>query len=109
MSLLLLCDEHIAYPITEALRRRGLNVLTVQDAELSASKDLQILEFAQKQNRVIYTQDTDFLRLHATGISHNGILYHHALAYSLKEAIRKVALACEVYNTEEMKNHIEFL
>ena len=31
MALPLLCDEHVPYPIVEGLRRRGLDILTVQE------------------------------------------------------------------------------
>ena len=30
MTLALLCDEHIPYPVIEGLERRGVNVTTIQ-------------------------------------------------------------------------------
>lgn len=109
MALPLLCDEHISYPCVEGLRRRGLDVTVVQQVGLGSAKDEHILKMARQQHRIVYTQDTDFLRHHAAGVRHAGIFYHHPLAYSIGEAIRRVALACEVYSLDEMKNRIEFL
>jgi hypothetical protein len=109
MSLSLLCDEHIPYQVVEGLRRRGIDVITIQRAGLRSALDEVILDAARQQSRVVYTNDTDFLRLHATGIQHSGILYHHILDYSIGEAIRVVALACEVLSIDEMRNRVEFL
>jgi uncharacterized protein with PIN domain len=109
MPLALLCDEHIPYQIVEGLRRRGVDVVTVQEADLRAAEDDVLLEVAHQQGRVLYTNDTDFLRLHAVGIPHAGIFYHHSLTHSLGEAIRVVALACEVLSANETRNRLEFL
>lgn len=109
MALSLLCDEHIPYPIVEGLRRRGLNVVTVQEIGLSSEEDKTIMDRAQKEGRIIYTQDADFLRLHRTGYKHVGIFYHHSLAYSIGEAIRKITLVCEVLSAKEMEGRVKFL
>ena len=109
MPLPLRCDEQVPYPVIEGLRRRWLEVKTVQETGLRAVRDERILEIARQQGRIVYTHDADFLRHHTAGVPHAGIFYHHLLAYSIGEAIHKVILACEVYSRVEMKNHVEFL
>lgn len=109
MPLSLLCDEHIPYPVIQGLRRRGIDVLVVQQTDLRSAKDVPILEAARQQRRVVYTRDADFIRHHASGVRHAGVFYHHPLAYSIGEAIRRVALACEIYSLNEMENRLEFL
>ncbi|MEA1964402.1 MAG: DUF5615 family PIN-like protein [Candidatus Aerophobetes bacterium] len=109
MALFLLCDEHIPNPVVEGLRRRGLNVVTVQEIGLSSKEDKTIMDRAREEGRIIYTRDADFLRLHQIGHKHVGIFYHHPLAYSIGEAIRKITMACEVLSPEEMKDNIKFL
>jgi Uncharacterized protein conserved in bacteria len=89
MVLSLLCDEHIPYSIVKGLRRRGLDVITVQGMGLSSAEDKTIMDRAREEGRVIYTRNADFLRLHHAGFKHAGIFYHHTLAYSIGEAIRK--------------------
>ncbi len=109
MALSLLCDENIPYLIVEGLRRRGLNVVTVQEIGLSSEKDKVIIDRARKEGRIIYTRDTDFLRLHQIGYKHSGIFYHHPLSYSTGEVIRKITLVCESLSIEKMKNCVKFL
>ena len=109
MPLPLLCDEHIPLPVVQGLRRRGINVITVQEIGLRSTRDIVILTTALQQQRVLYTRDVDFLRHHHAGAPHAGIFYHHPLAYSIGEAMRRVVLACEVYTLEEMAHRLEFL
>ena len=109
MPLALLCDEHIPYPVIEGLRRSGVDVTTVQQLDLRGALDRVILQTARQQGRVIYTNDTDFLRLHAAGADHSGIIYHHMRVYSVGEAIRRISLACDVLSAEEMLDRVEYL
>lgn len=109
MALSLLCDEQIPYPLIEGLRRRGVDVRTVQEIGLRSAADETIIETAHREGWIIYTRDADFLRHHSSGIQHAGILYHHFLAYSIGECIRRLALVCEIFSAEEMQNIVEFL
>ena len=109
MPLSLLCDEQIPYQVIEGLRRREIDVVSIQQMDLRSTPDEVILDIAQQQGRVIYSRDADFLRLHAAGAPHAGILYHHPMTYSIGAAIRTVAIACEVLSVEELRNHVEFL
>jgi len=63
-------DEHIPKGVVEGLRRRGIDVLTVQEAGRSGDSDERQLAFAKKEGRVLVTFDDDFLRLDASGVSH---------------------------------------
>ncbi len=56
MVLSLLCDEHIPYSIVKGLRRRGLDVNTVQGMGLSSAEDKTIMDRAREEGRVIYTR-----------------------------------------------------
>ncbi|MFW0860320.1 MAG: DUF5615 family PIN-like protein [Dehalococcoidia bacterium] len=105
----LLCDEHVPYPIVEGLRRRGIDIVTVQEIGLASTRDEIIMARAREEGRIIYTRDADFLRHSRGGHKHSGIFYHHPLTYSIGEAIQKVALACEVLSAEEMENQVMFL
>jgi hypothetical protein len=92
MPLPLRCDEQVPYPVIEGLRRRWLEVKTVQETGLRAVRDERILEIARQQGLIVYTHDADFLRHHTAGVEHAGIFYHHLLAYSIGEAIHQVGL-----------------
>ena len=68
-------DEHVPRAVTEGLRRRGVDVLTAQEAGRLEIEDREQLRFAAAEGRVAFSQDTDFLRLHAEGEPHRGIAY----------------------------------
>ncbi len=109
MPLALLCDEHIPFPVIDGLNRRGIDVTTVQQSGMRSALDRFILEAARQQGRVVYTNDADFLRHHALGIIHSGIIYHHILDYSVGEAIRRVSLVCELLSPQEMIGRVQFV
>jgi predicted nuclease of predicted toxin-antitoxin system len=70
-------DEHIPSAVVEGLRRRGIDVLTTSEAGMLGALDEAQLTLATEHERVIFTQDDDFLKLHAGGIEHSGIIYVH--------------------------------
>jgi hypothetical protein len=109
MPLSLLCDEHIPYAVVDGLRIRGIDAVSVQGVGLRSAIDLFILDAGGRQGKVIYTCDDDFLRLHNTGNQHAGVFYHHPRKYAIGEAIQIVALACEAFSVDDMRNHVEFL
>ncbi len=109
MPLSILCDEHTSYAIMAGLHRQGVDAIVVQQVGLAATADPTILAAARQQGRVIYTRDSDFLRLNSSGVQHLGILYHHPLKYSIGAAINAVALACQALSMDEMQNRVEYL
>lgn len=68
-------DEHISGLVVAGLRRRGVDVLTPHEAGMRSKSDEEQLAFATSLNRTMITKDDDFLRLHAQGIEHQGIIY----------------------------------
>ena len=109
MPLPVLCDEHIRYDIIDGLERQGIDAVSVQQVGLGATDDAIIINAANQQGRVIYTEDDDFLNLNSLGVQHNGVFYHRTGKYSIGEAIAAVELACRVFSAEEMRNRVEFL
>ncbi len=109
MPLAVVCDEHTRYEIRDGLVALGFDAVSVQQIGLRSAEDKLILAVALEHGRVVYTSDTDYLRLHASGVPHAGILFHRALKNSIGEAIEAVALACEVLKMDEMRGHLEYL
>jgi predicted nuclease of predicted toxin-antitoxin system len=56
-------DENVHNAIAQGLRRRGIDVTTTPEKFLIGVSDEAQLTFALSENRVIFTQDTDFLRI----------------------------------------------
>jgi hypothetical protein len=58
-------DEHVALALVEALRRRGMDVVRVQDRGREETEDSELLDEALADERAMLTNDIDFLRLAA--------------------------------------------
>ncbi|MFN2165510.1 MAG: DUF5615 family PIN-like protein [Anaerolineae bacterium] len=101
-------DEHVARAVVTALRRRGVGVLTVPEAGMRGATDVDHLQLALEQNVVIFTQDDDFLRHHAQGMPHNGIVYARQQT-PIGDLIRGLMLIYHVLTPEDIQNHVEFL
>jgi len=102
-------DQHIPVAVARGLRRRGVDVLTAQEAERCSLSDEEQLLLAQADGRVLVTFDDDFLSLAASGIRHAGIAFCTAAKYSIGELIYALLLLHAVLSPADMRNHIEFL
>lgn len=102
-------DENVHRAVAEGLRRRGHDVTISDDAELEGVADVVQLEYASRNGRVMVTHDADFLRLHASGVSHAGIAYCHTKSRSVGEMVRSLAALALRESAESMHNRIEFL
>ena len=102
-------DEQVSNAIAEGLRRRGINVTTTPESKMKGASDEEQLAFSRENNRVIFTQDDDFLKLHDQELSHSGIIYCHIGARSIGQIIRGLVLIWEVLTPEDMKDHLEFI
>jgi predicted nuclease of predicted toxin-antitoxin system len=68
-------DEHIPAAVIAGLKRRRVDVLGSPQAGLLGAADEKQLAVATQQQRVLVTQDDDFLTLHSQGIGHSGIIF----------------------------------
>jgi predicted nuclease of predicted toxin-antitoxin system len=101
-------DEHISWAVIEGLRRRGIDVSTTLDAGLKSATDEQQLRRAHEEGRVLVTQDTDFLRLHALGAQHSGIAFVPQTR-TAGEILRMLVLLHDMLTAEEIAGSVEFL
>ncbi|NJP09663.1 MAG: DUF5615 family PIN-like protein [Leptolyngbyaceae cyanobacterium RU_5_1] len=102
-------DENASNAIAEGLRRRGIDVTTTPEEALLGADDEEQLAFALAQQRVIFTQDDDFLRLHQAGVVHAGIAYCHQGSRSIGEMIKTLTLIWEWIDPEDMRGQVEFI
>lgn len=102
-------DEHVPLALADALRSRDIDVTTTMDAGLAGSSDREHLEFAEKAGRVVITRDVDFLRLHAAGTGHAGIVFWRQQTITLGEVLRRLVLIHAILSPEDMKNTVEYL
>src|SRR5260370_24209825 len=94
-------DEHVGRAVIKGLRQRAADVLTVPEAGLLGATDEAHLARAHAEGRVLFTQDDDFLRLHATSVKHSGIVYAPQ-GTSIGDIIRGLMLIHQVLDAEKM-------
>lgn len=95
--------------LAKALRKRRLDVTTVHDVNLYAASDIDHLVYCRLHQRVIYTNDEDYLSLIKHEPNHSGVLYCIQDKYSMGEIIDRIVMFWEVYEQEEFIGRVEFL
>ena len=96
------------------LRRRGVDLLTVQEVGRRGLSDESQLEWATENHRAIYTQNSaDFQRLHTEFLMHErhhgGIIILNGRPASIGEQIRGLLAILMARTAEEMADALEFL
>lgn len=101
-------DENIDPRVAAGLRLHGVDVTTSAGSGLLAASDQEQLDYIVREGRVIATQDTDFLRLHAAGKPHPGIAFSR-VGQSVGDIIRGCRLIWELLDPDDMANRVEYL
>jgi predicted nuclease of predicted toxin-antitoxin system len=102
-------DENCHRAVAEGLRRRGVDVTTTPEVGLMQATDEQQAAYSLREGRVLFSQDRDFLRLHAAGVPHAGIAYCEKDTKSIGAQIQGLVLIWELLEPQEMANHVEYL
>jgi predicted nuclease of predicted toxin-antitoxin system len=102
-------DEHVPQAIAVGLRHRGIDVTTAAEVGLRGAADEAHVAFALANGRVLYTNDDDYLVLHHHGTEHAGIAYCRQQRRSIGQVIQALTLLWELFEPEEMRNHVEFI
>ena len=106
-------DENVSRLITEGLRRRGVDVLTVQEDGLSGESDPIVFARAVELGYIIFSQDRDFLieakRRQIEGYNFPGVIYCRQSRISIGDCIRDLEIIAKVGTLEEFANRVTFL
>ena len=113
MSLSLYMDENVPIAITEGLRMRGVDVLTVQEDGLTSFPDPVVFDRAIELQRIVFSQDQDFLaeakHRQAEGISFPGVVYARQLRVSIGDCVRDLEIIAKVGSPEDFTNRVQYL
>jgi len=102
-------DQHFPGPVSRALARRGVNVLTAQQSDRCGRPDADQLAFAAAEGRVMVTFDVDYPAMHESGVEYAGIAWCPARKYGIGELIQALLLLHGALDSEAMRNHLEYL
>lgn len=100
--------------LTRALRERGVDVLTADEAELRGCADAAHLAYASAQGRALYSFNIgDYNRLHydylVAGQMHAGIILAPQQRYGVGEQMRRLLRIISTLTAEQIQNQLEFL
>lgn len=113
MSIRFYMDEHVPRAITEGLRRRGIDVLTVQEDGATGAEDIAVLERAMSLNRVIVTNDEDFqveaARRQRAGESFSGVIYVDLNRITIGRCIGDLELIGRAGEPSDLVDRVEYL
>jgi hypothetical protein len=115
MTFRLYIDEDpLAVAFVQALRSRGIDIVTTTEVGLGGYLDDQQLDYATSQERVLYSFNVrDFSALHMRclerGISHAGIIVAHQKHYSIGEQMRRLLNLMEAVNADGMRDQMIYL
>ncbi len=102
-------DENCARAIADGLRRHGIDVTTTSEVGLLGATDAEQWEYSLTHDRVLFTQDSDFLVSHRSGEAHNGIVYCPMESRSVGQIVRGLLDIWDLLEPEEMAGRVEFL
>ena len=102
-------DENVNPAIALGLRRYGIDVTTTVDVGLQSRSDNAQLQFIRETERVIFTQDADFLIIASQTNDHPGITYCKKGTRTMGQIIEGLILIYEVLHPNDLQGYVEFL
>lgn len=113
MMIAFYMDVHVPRAITIGLRLRKIDVLTAQEDQRRTTPDPLLLDRATELNRLIFTQDDDFLKeaqkRQQQGIEFTGIIYIHHQQLIIGNCIQDLELIAKIGTPQEFANRVQFL
>ncbi len=112
MNLRFYLDEDVDISLSQALKNRGVDIVTTQKAGNTGSSDQEQLLYAKEQQRVVISHNIrDFVLLHKNFLSnnrkHGGIIVSDQLP--IGTLLRRTMRLWFTLDANDMENRIEFL
>jgi len=99
--------------ITEALRKRSVDVPAAQQDGTARLGDPELLDRAMALGRVLFSQDADLLReatrRQRSGAQFFGVVYAHQLKVTDRECIEDLEALAKIYEPSDMANRVVYL
>ena len=71
----LLADENIPWPLVRLLRGIGLDIIWIPETSYRGISDIEVINLANRDKRIILTRDSDYLELGLRRRAEYGIIY----------------------------------
>ena len=113
MAIALYMNQHVPRAITVGLRLREVDVITAYEDGASDMDDPELLDRAGELERVLFTQDDDFLveatKRQREDIPFRGVIYAHQLRVSIGTCIHDLEIIAKAGEPEDLINRVQFL
>lgn len=109
-SLKLYLDQMFKLDVAQALREQGFNVLRASETGLARADDLQILEKAVSEDRILITLDEHFGDWAVLPLSnHPGVIRIKVNPTTSKKVIKLLTQFLHNHKSEQFKDHLVIL
>lgn len=106
-------DENVIAPLDEALRRRGMDVVTVQERGRREADDAELLDEALLDERLMLTNDSDFLAIAADRSSRSEplapVVYWPQQQRRIGELVQSLVALASNHEYSELLGQVVFL
>lgn len=111
-KLIFYFDENIQTPLADALKTRGIDVVTTREAGNAGIEDIRQLAYAAEKGRTILSYNKrDFALIHYQWMriarSHSGIVLSDQLPIGI--ILRRLMKLYYTVNRDDMMNRLEYL
>lgn len=108
MALRFYFDHNVKHAILLGLRSRGIELVSAWEDQGERRKDPMVLRRATELERVLFTQDKDFLALAYSSLAegeHGGVVYasQHSMVRAVIDDLELIALASE---PDDLRNQL---
>ena len=105
-------DEDVPDAIALSLRLRGYDVVTVKDTGRKGLKDIEQIQHASSEKRVVFTHNiADFYKIHSDfikkGVGHSGIILSKQIPIGV--IVKALLKLMSNLNDEKVRNNIIWL
>jgi hypothetical protein len=113
VSVALYMDHHVPSGVTRGLRQRGVDVLTAGEDGRARLDDEELFARSTGLDRVIYSQDEDFLEIAARwqkmGRRFAGLVYARQGRIAIGKAIEDLEFIAKTAEPSDMENRVYWL
>ncbi len=93
-----LADENLSWPLVRLLRSKGLDIVWIPETSYQGISDRGVISLANRNERVVLTRDSNFLRPNLRRKAKNGIIYidKPVRGNDIEKLARNIAKALEM-------------
>lgn len=102
-------DENVQVAVAAQLVQQGIEAVSAKTLEKLGDSDTNHLQRATEHGYVLCTYDQDFLKLHAEGIQHAGIVFAEQYQATIGGWVKRLVQLYKETSAEDMIGQVKFI